>query len=151
MSASRMSLLTRVGAAAAAAAMATTAVIATASAAGAAVLPAASTASAAVPHVAKLHTSLSIRSATDRRRHFAVIGGTLRSRLVPVRGEVVYLESRTAGRHFAVVRREITHRHGGWVAFRVSPAATTRYVLVFRGSPNFRQSHSGVVTVRAGA
>lgn len=140
MSASRLSLLTRVGSAAAAAAIATTGVMATASAAD-----------AAATHVRKLPTSLSIRAVAHHRRHFDVISGALKSHRVPLRYKVVFLESRTAGTKFAVVARELTHRRGGWVAFRVSPRETTRYVLVFRGSPNFRHSHSGVVTVRVKA
>lgn len=139
MRASRMSPLTRAGSAAAAAAIAVTGVVATAGAAD-----------AAATHVRKLHTSLSIREVSHHRRGFDVIGGVLRSHRVPLRGKIVYLESRTKGTKFAVVAHEATHRHGG-VAFRVSPTATTRYVLVFKGTPNFRHSHSAVVTIRVKA
>jgi hypothetical protein len=141
MSASRMSLLTRVGATAAAAALATS---------GAMVASSAADASAA--HVRKLHTSLSIRKVNHPKLGFDVIRGSLHTRRVPLRDKIVYLESRTKGTKFAVVAQQLTHKHGGWVAFKVTPTTTaTRYVLVFKGSPNFRHSHSGVVTVKAKA
>jgi hypothetical protein len=107
----------------------------------------ASAADASATHVRKLPTSLSILKVDHPRHGFHVIRGVLRSHRVPLRYKVVFLESRTAGTRFAVVGRERTHRHGGWVAFRVSPTVTTRYVLVFRGSPNFQHSHSHPVTV----
>lgn len=140
MFASRVSLLVRVGSAVAAAAIATAGAMAMTSAADA----------AAAHHVPKLATSLSIRKVSFPRHHFAVISGDLRSHRVPLRDKVVYLESRTKGTRFAVVAHEVTHRRG-WVAFKVSPSVTTRYVLVFKGSPNFRRCRSGVVTVRAKA
>lgn len=140
MFASRVSLLARVGAAATAAAIATGGGLALTGAASA----------APARHIPKLETSLSIRKVAHPRHHFAVISGDLRSHRVPLRDKVVYLESRTKGTKFAVVAHKVTHPRG-WVAFRVSPSAATRYVLVFKGSPNFRRCHSGVVTVRAGA
>jgi hypothetical protein len=141
MSAFGVSLLTKVGAATAAAAIATTGAMAASGTADA----------SAAHHLRKLPTSLSIRKVDHPRRGFDVISGSLRSRRVPLRYKVVYLESRTKGTKFTVVAHELTHKHGGWVAFRVSPTVTTRYVLVFRGSPNFRHSHSGVVTARVKA
>jgi hypothetical protein len=152
MNASGVSLLTRVGSAAAATAIAVSGVMATASTADAATTSRVMTPAAAASHVRKLPTSLSIRKVDHPRRHFDVISGALRSLRVPLRDEVVVLERRSAGTRFHAVAAERTHRHGGWVAFRVRPAVVwTRYVLVFRGSPNFRHSHSGVVTVRARA
>lgn len=140
MLASRVSLLVRVGSAVAAAAIATAGAMAMTSAADA----------ATANRVPKLVTSLSIRKVTFPRRHFALIGGDLRSDRVPLRDKVVYLESRTADTRFRVVAHERTHLLG-LVVFKVSPKATTRYKLVYKGSPNFRACSSGVVTVRAGA
>ena len=98
----------------------------------------------------RLPTSLSVREVTHPARHFDWVGGVLKSRRVALRGKLVYLEGRRAGtdRRFTVLAAGRTGRHGG-VAFRVHPAHRTRYVLVFRGSPDFRPSHSGVVTPRA--
>jgi hypothetical protein len=134
-----MSLLTRVGSVAAAAALATSGVLATAGAAD-----------ATTTHLRRLPTSLSIVKVAHPRHHFAVVSGRLSSHRIPLRDKFVYLARRTPGTSFHIVRRELSHRHG-WVAFRVSPGVRSQYVLVFRGSPNFRPSHSGVVTVRARA
>jgi hypothetical protein len=135
----RVSLLTRVGSAVAAAALATTGAMAITSAAD-----------AAATHVRKLPTSLSIRLVHHPRHHFDVVSGQLKSHQVPLRDKVVLLERRTAGKKFHVVAREVTGRHG-FVAFPVAPKATSRFVLVFRSTPNFRHSHSGVVTVKVKA
>jgi hypothetical protein len=137
MIASRVSLLTRAGAATAATAIAL---------AGAAV--AGSAAGAATHHTRKLPTSLSIRLVKHTKDGFDVIRGQLRSRHVPLRHKTVLLESRTAGTTFTVVDSARTGAHGV-AAFKVTlPAETTRYKLVFAPHPNFRASHSGVVTIR---
>jgi hypothetical protein len=147
MTAFRASLLTRAGTAAAAGAIAITGAVGTATAADAAT---------ATHHLRKLPTSLSIRVVAHHKLGFSVISGALRTHRIPLRDKVVYLESRTPatattpGTKFTVIAQERTHRHGG-VAFKVSPAATTRYKLVFKATPNFRHSHSGVVTVRVKA
>jgi hypothetical protein len=134
-----LTLLTRVGATAAAAAIAATGVLATAS-----------VADAATTHVRKLPTSVSVRKVAHPAHGYDTVSGVLRSHRARVRDKVVYLERKTATTKFVVVAHKITGRHGG-VAFRVSPAVTTKYELVFRGTPNFRHSHSGVVTVRVKA
>jgi hypothetical protein len=136
MIASRVSLLTRAGAATAATAIAL---------AGAAVTG--SAADAATHHARKLPTSLSIRLVKHTKLGFDVIRGQLRSHHVPLRHKTVLLESRTATTKFTVVDSARTGRHGV-AAFRVSlPSETTKYKLVFAPHPNFRGSHSGVVTI----
>ena len=137
MIASRVSLLTRAGAATAATAIALTGAAVTGSAAG-----------AATHHTRKLPTSLSIRLVKHTSNGFDVIRGQLRCRRVPLRHKTVLLESRTATTTFTVVDSARTGAHGV-AAFKVSlPAETTRYKLVFAPHPNFRASHSGVVTIR---
>ena len=137
MIASRVSLLTRAGAATAATAIALAGAAVTGSAAG-----------AATHHARKLPTSLSIRLVKHPKAGFDVIRGQLRSHRVPLRHKTVLLESRTATTKFAVVDSARTGAHGV-AAFRVSlPAETTKYKLVFAPHPNFRASHSGVVTIR---
>jgi hypothetical protein len=37
----------------------------------------------------------------------------------------------------------------GLVKFTVTPATRTAYVLVFKGTANFRHSHSAVIVLRA--
>ena len=134
----RASLLTRAGAATAAGAIAVTGAMVTTGAAN-----------AATTHVRRLPTHLSIakRHAVEHHRHLTVIGGDLRSRRFGLRDKVVYLERRTPGTKWAVAGHETTNRFGQ-VAFAVNPAATTRFVLVYKGSKNFRASRSRVVTVK---
>jgi len=137
MIASRVSLLTRAGAATAATAIALAGAAVTSSAAG-----------AATHHTRKLPTSLSIRLVKHTKDGFDVIRGQLRSHHVPLRHKTVLLESRTATTTFSVVDSARTGAHGV-AAFKVSlPAETTKYKLVFAPHPNFRASHSGVVTIR---
>jgi len=137
MIASRVSLLTRAGAATAATAIAL---------AGAAVTG--SAADAATHHTRKLPTSLSIRLVKHTKLGFDVVRGQLRSHHVPLRHKTVLLESRTATTKFAVVDSARTGAHGV-AAFKVTlPAETTKYKLVFAPHPNFRASQSGVVTIR---
>jgi hypothetical protein len=136
MIASRVSLLTRAGAATAATAIALAGAAVTSSAAG-----------AATHHTRKLPTSLSIRLVKHTKDGFDVIRGQLRSHHVPLRHKTVLLESRTATTKFAVVDSARTGAHGV-AAFKVSlPAETTKYKLVFAPHPNFRASQSGVVTI----
>ena len=136
MIASRVSLLTRAGAATAATPIAHTRAAVTSSAAD-----------AATHHWRKLPTSLSIRLVKHTKDGFDVIRGQLRCRHVPLRHKTVLLESRTATTTFTVVDSARTGAHGV-AAFKVSlPAETTKYKLVFAPHPNFRASHSGVVTI----
>jgi hypothetical protein len=140
MIASRVPVLARAGAATAATAIAL---------AGAALTSTA--ADATVHHGPKLSTSLSVRLVKHTKDGFDVVRGQLRSHHVPLRNKTVLLESRTATTTFAVVDQARTGAHGV-AAFKVAlPAETTKYKLVFAPHPNFRASHSGVVTIRIGS
>ncbi len=134
----RASLLARAGSVAAAAAIATTGAVA-----------AAGTAGAATTHPLRLPTHLSVAkvSAVAHHPHERIILGDLTSHRVPLQGKAVYLDRRIAHHRWAVVAREVTDRRGA-VAFVVSPRKNAHFVLVFRGSPNFRPSRSRVVTVK---
>jgi hypothetical protein len=141
----RVPRLARTGTGAAAIAIALTGALGTATAADAAT---------AVHHLRKLPTSLSIRKVKHPKLGYDVIRGNLRTvRQLPLRGKTVLLESRTPATSttpaspWAVIDQQVSGRHGA-VAFKESPAATTRYKLVFRAHPNFRHSQSGVVTIR---
>src|SRR5258707_659606 len=136
MIASRVSLLTRAGAATAATAIALTGAAVTSSAAG-----------AATHHVRKLPTSLSVRLVKHTKEGFDVISGQLRSHHIGLSGKTVLLESRTAGTTFAVIGTGTTGPHGAVSFKEATPAETTKYKLVFEALPNFKASHSGVVTV----
>jgi hypothetical protein len=136
MIASRVSLLTRAGAATAATAIALTGAAVTSSAAD-----------ASTHHWRKLPTSLSIRLVKHTKDGFDVVRGQLRCRHVPLRNKTVLLESRTATTTFTVVDSGTTGVHGV-VRFKVPlPSETTKYKLVFAPHRNFRGSHSGVVTI----
>jgi hypothetical protein len=128
--------MARVGSVATAAVIATGGAMATASAAG-----------ATTTH--KLPTHLSIIKHRARVHHHVVtvIGGRLTSDHHALRGKVVFLDRKVPGHKWVQVRREVTNRHGA-VAFVVSPKVEARFVLVFKGSPNFQPSHSRVVTVK---
>jgi hypothetical protein len=131
----RASLLTRAGSLAAAAVIATTGAMAASGVAGAA------------PAAHKRHsTSLSIAKAAVKHSHFTVIAGQLTSGKRGLAGKLVYLDRVTAI-SLTPVKREHTIR-GGFVLFVVSPAKTTRYELVFPGTPGYHSSHSKVVTVK---
>lgn len=131
------SLLTRAGAAAAAGAMAITGVAVTAGAADA----------ATVHHRLPTRLAIAKRHATEHHRRITVIGGDLRSRHFPLRDKTVYLDRRIPGGKWKAVGHESTNRFGQ-VAFVVNPKVTARFVLVYKGSPNFRPSRSRVVTVK---
>jgi hypothetical protein len=97
----------------------------------------------------RAHTSLSIRVAkpaippggTD------VVMGDLAARNHRVAHRVILLEAKPAGTSAWVGEaRHRTGRHGR-VAFRVTPASSTRYRLVFLGNGVQRPSVSGVVAV----
>jgi hypothetical protein len=137
----RASLLVRAGS------LATAVVIA-----GGGAMVTAGAANAAVAHPKRLPTHLWIAKVPTvvHHKHVAVIAGDLRSHNVPLRGKIVFLDRKTAGHKWTVVRKEVTRRHGG-VDFVVSPKVDARYVLVFQGSANFTRSHSRVVAVKAKA
>ncbi|SRR5579875_999 len=133
----RASLLTRVGAAAAIAAIGGTGVMA------------AAPASAAAVHHRRMPTMLTIRNRyiAFHHHHADLITGVLRSHRRPLPGETVYLESRTGGRRFAVVASQVTGAHGQ-VSFPVAPKVRTQYELLFKGDAAYRPSRSVVVTLR---
>ena len=130
--------LTRAGAATAAGAMAITGAMVTAGAADAAT---------AAHHRLPTHLAIAKRHATEHHRHVTVIGGDLRSGRFGLRHKLVYLDRRVPGGKWTVVGHENTNRFGQ-VAFTVKPKVNARFVLVYKGSKNFRPSHSRVVTVK---
>ncbi len=98
---------------------------------------------------ARLHSALTLEEVLVKhpKLGFDAISGQLRSHHVPLRHKTVLLESRTASTKFAVIDTGTTGLHGV-VGFKEAiPAETTKYKLVFEALPNFRASHSGVVTV----
>src|SRR5690349_24585499 len=120
MIASRVSLLTRAGAATAATAIALAGAAVTSSAAG-----------AATHHTRKLPTSLSIRLVKHTKDGFDVIRGQLRSHHVPLRHKTVLLESPTATTTFAVVGSARTCAHGVARLKVPLPAPSTKDQPVF--------------------
>jgi hypothetical protein len=138
----RTSLRARLGAVAAAAAIATSGAAMTVS----------GVADAATTHpAARLATALSIKSSTPVARHnrtVARIGGQLTSGMTPLRFKAVWLQRQGPKGNWFVVQGERTHRHG-WVVFRVHERKTTNFRLVFRGSANFKRAVSAAVTVTA--
>jgi hypothetical protein len=141
MRSSRVSVLARVGSAAAVAGLALAGTLAPVSA------------SAAVRHHHphhKIATHLFVRShAVKSTGHKSdVIVGLLlaaRHRLV---GKTIALESRTHHTKFAVVATAKTDKNG-LVKFTVTPTTKTAYVLVFNGTANFRHSRSAVIVLKA--
>ena len=99
------------------------------------------------PPPVALRTSLSIRLVKHPRKGFDVISGQLRSHHTGLSGKTVLLESRTAGTKFAVIDSGATGPHGVVSFKEATPTETTKYKLVFEALPNFKASHSGVVTV----
>jgi hypothetical protein len=136
----RASLMTRAGSVAAAAVIATTGAIATAGAA-----------SASTAHHKRIATHLSIakRRAVVHHKHVTFIGGRLSTvhHNIGLKGRLVFLERVTANHKLVKVNHERTRKHG-WVAFVVDPKATTKFVLVFEGTPLLHSSRSHVVAVK---
>jgi len=135
----RVSMLARVGGATAVAGLAIAGVLAPVTAAG-----------AATTHTHKIATHLWVRDHGVKGTHHAsdVIAGSLRARGVGLPGETVYLDSRTKGTKWAEVTSAVTAAHG-LVKFTVSLTTRTLYVLVFKGGPVFRHSHSPIIVLRA--
>ena len=134
----RASLMTRAGSVAAAAVIATTGAMATAGAAG-----------ASTAHHKRLPTHLSIgkRRAVAHHKHVTIIGGRLSTvHNIGLRGRLVFLE-RVADHMLVKVSHERTGRHG-IAAFVVDPKATTKFVLVFEGTPLLHSSRSHAVVVK---
>jgi hypothetical protein len=136
----RTSVKARLGAVAAAAAIATTGAMA-----------ASGVADATVTHPARVATALSIKAGKPvALRHVttARVGGRLTSGTSPIRFKPVWLERQGPHGHWFPIRREFTGVHG-WVVFRVFERKTGSFRLLFRGSPNFAPSVSAPVTVTA--
>lgn len=133
----RMSLLTR---AAAAAAIASTAVLAVAS-----------TAEAAPVAMHKSVTALSIRGSMSYIKPSRTVGinGVLMAGHMDLGRKVVYLDaaSAAAGGRFTRVGMSKTNAMG-WIGFTVKPSRTTRYKLVFRGTSRFAATQSAVVIIK---
>jgi hypothetical protein len=134
----RASLMTRAGSVAAAAVIATTGAMATAGAADA---------STAHHHRLPTHLFAAKRRAFEHHHRVTVIFGRLSTvHNIGLRGRVVFLD-RITRKGVLKVGRERTGMHGR-VAFVVDPKATTRFVLVFEGTPHLHSSHSRVVVVK---
>ncbi len=135
----RASLITRAASLAAAGVIATTGAMAAAGAAG-----------ASTAHVKRLPTHLSIatKPAVEHHRHVTVIAGRLTTKHdIPLPGQIVFLDRLTPKHGFVTVGHERTGGFGG-VAFVVSPKVPTAFVLVFKGTPKLRSSHSRIVIVK---
>jgi hypothetical protein len=133
----RMSLLTR---AAAATAIASTAMLAVAS-----------TAEAAPAPTHKTATALSIRGSMGYIKPSRTVGinGVLMTGHMDLGRKVVYLDaaSAAAGGRFTRVGMSKTNAMG-WIGFTVKPSRTTRYKLVFKGTSRFAATQSAVVIIR---
>jgi hypothetical protein len=134
----RASLMTRAGTVAAAAAIATTGVMATAAAADA---------STAHPRLAT-HLGVAKRHAVEHGHHFTVLLGRLSTRHhnMGIRGRLVFLD-RVTKKGVVQIGHERTGAHGR-VAFAVDPKGVAVFVLVFKGTPHLRSSHSHAVIVK---
>ena len=136
----RASLMTRAGSVAAAAAIATTGAIATAGAAG-----------ASTAHHKRIATHLAIRErrAVAHHKHVTIIGGRLSTvhHNIGLKGRLVFLERVTAKHTLVKVAHERTRKHG-LAVFVVDPKATTKFVLVFEGTPLLHSSRSHAVVVK---
>jgi hypothetical protein len=95
----------------------------------------------------RLASSLSIRSALSSINPGGKdnISGVLRGDGHALPGRHVDLVAGSPG-SWRTIATKTTGQHG-WVGFTVSPKATQRYMLVFRGGSTFRPCRSGVVTV----
>ncbi len=135
----RVSMIAKFGSAAAVAGLALAGALAPVSAAN-----------AAPAHHHRLSSHLFVRDhAVPKTGHKSdVIVGLLRSHGVNLRNRTVSLWSRTAHTKFAMVSSAKTGKHG-IVRFTVTPTTRTRYVLVFKGGPIFKGSHSAVVVLKA--
>jgi hypothetical protein len=133
----RMSLLTR---AAAATAIASTAMLAVASTAEAAPVP-----------THKSGTALSIRGSMGYIKPSRTVGinGVLMTGHMDLGHKVVYLDAApaAAGGRFTRVGMSKTNAMG-WIGFTVKPSRTTRYKLVFPGTSRFAATQSAVVIIR---
>ena len=132
----RMSLLTR---AAAATAIASTAVLAVTS-----------TADAAPVRAHKTGTALSIRGSMSYIKPSRTVGinGVLMAGHMNLAHKVVYLDATAAaGGRFSVVGMSRTNA-AGWIGFTVKPGRTMRYKLVFPGTSRFATAQSAIVIIK---
>jgi hypothetical protein len=139
----RTSVKVRLGAFAAAAAIA---------ASGAATMSGVADAATSDPGVRRLPTELSAHAGKPVMRHhltLAAISGRLTSRRIPLRGKVVWLDRRGPRGHWTAVRKQRTHMFGR-VFFRVHERRTSSFRLDFRGTQALRPSVSSPVMVKAG-
>ena len=132
----RMSMLTR---AAAATAIASTAMLAVASTAEAAPVPA---------H--KSATALSIRGSMSYIKPSRTVGvnGVLIAGNVDLGHKVVYLDAASpATGRFSRVGMSKTNAMG-WIGFTVKPSRTMRYKLVFPGTSRYAATQSAIVIIK---
>ncbi|HET7016395.1 MAG TPA: hypothetical protein VFI65_20910 [Streptosporangiaceae bacterium] len=140
MRSSRVSVLARFGSAAAVAGLALAGALA----------PATASAAVSTHHHHKIATHLFVRShAVKGTGHKSdnIVGLLLAARHRIV-GKTIVLESRTHKTKFAVVASAKTDKNG-LVKFTVTPTTRTAYVLVFKGTANFRHSRSAVIVLKA--
>ncbi|HTX28109.1 MAG TPA: hypothetical protein VME19_13940 [Streptosporangiaceae bacterium] len=127
----------------------------TRAAAGAAVAAATVLALAGPAHAgtvpARTHTTLSIVAAKNviRAGQKDVVSGRLAADKASLAGRTVYLD-RVDGKILVQVQVGVTGKEGG-VAFTVTPGATARYELVYKGNSVYAPTHSGIVTVKVTA
>jgi hypothetical protein len=136
----RVSTLARFGSAAAVAGLALAGALAPVSAA-----------SAATTHpVHKYPSHLFVRdhAVKGSNPQSYVIAGLLRSHLHGLPARTIYLFDKTKGNKIAEIATGKTGAHGV-VRFTVTPTVRTRYVLVFKGGPRHRRTHSAVIVLRA--
>lgn len=139
----RTSVKARLGAFAAAAAIATS---------GATTMTGVADAATAYPASRRLPTELSAHASKPVTRHhltLATISGRLTSLRIPMRGKVVWLERRGPRGGWTAVRKQGTHMFGH-VIFRVHERRTSSFRLAFRGTRTLKPSVSGPVMVKAG-
>jgi hypothetical protein len=138
----RISLLTRVGTFALAGAIATAGALATTG------MASASTAGPAAAQ-ARHATALSIHSSkhhiTDAGRK-VIVRGVLRSDGVRLAGKTVRLFRAFPGHPFKSIRKMKTNSIGK-VRFVLHPRHTARYILVFRGTKDFKPHISSIIRI----
>jgi hypothetical protein len=139
----RISLLTRCGALALTAAIATTGALAST---GMATAGTAGPAAAQARHA----TTLSIHSSKHHITHAGrkvIVRGVLRSDGTRLAGKTIRLFRAFPHHGFKLIRKMKTNAIGK-VRFVLHPQHTARYVLVFRGTKDFRPHVSHVIVIR---
>jgi hypothetical protein len=139
------SLAIRMGAVAAAAA------IAVAGTTGAASAATVASSGGAAPAVHRIPTALSIRNSVPRVHPLqitSVIDGHLTAGRFDVRHQRVWLLRRGRAGLWFVVQSELTGRYGHVLFLVHLGVKPVSFRLVFRGSPNFARSVSAIDTIR---